>query len=210
MGGKLNIAVFASGRGSNFQAILRAIKDGTISNASVVMLVSDRRDAGAVELAQNEKIPTCLIYQKQFNSEKEFSRTLLDRLESNHANFIVLAGYLKKIPTEIIRRFRNRILNIHPALLPDFGGKGMYGMRVHETVIASGARMSGATVHIVDEEYDAGPIVLQRKVNIDSLDTPESLAAKVLDIEHVLYPKAINLFANGRVKLKGTSLVVIE
>ena len=198
----MNIAVFASGRGSNFQAILTAIDAGLIP-ARVVVLISNKSDAGAIGIAQAHAIPTHHFSQKIFSSEKKFADAMLEVLEENHVEFIALAGYLKKIPAELIRQYRNRIVNIHPALLPSFGGEGMYGHHVHEAVIASGEKISGATVHLVDEEYDRGAIVLQKTVAVAPDDTPDSLAAKVLKIEHEIFPLALKAFAEGRVRIEG-------
>ncbi len=198
----MNIAVFASGRGSNFHAILNAIHEGRLP-ARVTLLVSNNSNAGALELARSQNIPAVHVSQKQFASEEAYTERLLALLDEHAVDLIALAGYMKRIPTAVVVRFRNRILNIHPALLPDFGGAGMYGMHVHEAVLASGAKKSGATVHIVDEEYDRGPIVLQKSVNVSPVDTPETLAAKVLKIEHEIYPQALAAFANGRVHIEG-------
>jgi len=207
---KLNIGVFASGRGSNFLAILQAIKQGRITNAEIALVISNKADAGALEIARSNNIPAAHLDQKQFTSEDEFTKALILILDEYCVNFIVLAGYLKKLSPAIIRRFRNRIVNIHPALLPAFGGKGMYGLRVHEAVIACGARISGASVHIVDEEYDHGPVVLQRTVEVAGDETPETLAQKVLNVEHGLYAEAIRLFAEGKVKVNGQSVTILS
>lgn len=206
---KLNIGVFASGRGSNFLAILQAIKQGVIANAEIALVISNKADAAALETARANNIPAAHLDQKQFTSEDEFTRTLILVLDQHGVNFIVLAGYLKKLSAAIIRRFRNRIVNIHPALLPAFGGKGMYGLRVHEAVIQSAAQISGASVHIVDEEYDHGPIVLQRTVDVARDETPGTLAQKVLNVEHRLYAEAIRLFAEGKVKVNGQSVTIL-
>jgi phosphoribosylglycinamide formyltransferase-1 len=198
----MNIAVFASGRGSNFQAILHAIDAGFLP-AKVVVLISNKFDAGAMKIARAHNIPTRHISQNMFLSEDALTDAMLEVLEEYHTEFIVLSGYLKKIPAQVIRQYRNRIVNIHPALLPSFGGEGMYGRRVHEAVIGSGEKVSGATVHLVDEEYDLGPIVLQKSVDIVPNDTPDSLAAKVLKIEHEIFPLALKAFAEGRVRVEG-------
>ena len=198
----MNIAVFASGRGSNFQSILNAI-DAGILPAQVVVLISNKSDAGAMEIARAQNIPTQHLSQKMFSSEEALAKAMLDVLKKKQTEFIVLAGYLKKIPAQVIREYRNRIINIHPALLPLFGGDGMYGHRVHESVLASGEKVSGATVHLVDEEYDRGPIVMQKTVDIVPDETPDSLAAKVLKIEHEIFPLALKAFAEGRIKVEG-------
>ena len=198
----MNIAVFASGRGSNFQAILDAIDAGLLP-ARVVVLISNKSDAGAMEIARAHNISIRHLSQKMFSSEDAMADAMLEVLKENHTEFIALSGYLKKIPAQVIRQYRNRIVNIHPALLPSFGGEGMYGYRVHEAVLGSGKKFSGATVHLVDEEYDRGPIVLQKSVDIVPNDTPDSLAAKVLKIEHEIFPLALKAFAEGRVKVEG-------
>jgi len=198
----MNIAVFASGRGSNFQAILNAIDDGRLP-AVVTLLVSNNSNAGAMELARSRNIPAIHLNQKQYSSAQLYEEQLLQLLTRYKVELIALAGYMKRIPTVVIDRFRNRILNVHPALLPAFGGAGMYGIHVHEAVLASGAKVTGVTVHVVDEEYDKGPIVMQKCVDVLDDDTPESLAARVLPVEHELYPRAIAAFANKRVRIEG-------
>ncbi len=198
----MNIAVFASGRGSNFQSILSAIHNGTLP-ARISLVLSNNSGAGALDIARTNKIPAIHCSQRQFPSEEAFEDTLLRQLEDHGAEFIALAGYMKKLGRRTIQQYRNRISNIHPALLPAFGGKGMYGIHVHEAVLASGAKQSGATVHLVDEEYDRGPIVMQKTVEVRSDDTPETLAARVLVIEHEIYPQALKAFAEGRVHIEG-------
>lgn len=206
----LHIGVFASGKGSNVRAILGAIATGAIPNAQVVLVLSNNSDAGVLALAREHRIPALHIARRQFASDNAFNRSLLEVLENHGANFIVLAGYMKKIDPIIIHSFRNRILNIHPALLPEFGGPGMYGMRVHEAVIGKGSHVSGATVHLVDEEYDHGAIVLQKTIDVDAHDTPETLAARVLCIEHELYPEAIRLFAEDKVRIDGQRATILS
>lgn len=206
----LKIAVFASGRGSNFKAILDAIEGGTIPNAEIVAVISNNSDAGALATAREHGIPALHLSSKQFGSVEEFRSALLAALASHGANFVVLAGYMKKLDGGIVRKYRNRIVNIHPALLPAFGGPGMYGMHVHEAVIASGAKFSGATVHIVDEEYDRGPVVLQQQVALADGETPATLAAKVLAVEHELYPRAIRLFAAGSVVIHQQHVTITQ
>jgi phosphoribosylglycinamide formyltransferase-1 len=198
----MNIAIFASGRGSNFQAILSAIDAGLLP-ARITVLISNRSDAGALDIARARRIQTSHLSQKMFPSEEALAEAMLNVLSQQRAELLVLAGYLKKIPLQVVRRYRNRIVNIHPALLPSFGGAGMYGHFVHEAVIASGMKVSGATVHLVDEEYDRGPIVMQKTVEIIQEDTPDLLAAKVLKIEHEIYPLALKALAEGKVKIEG-------
>lgn len=201
MADDLKIAVFASGRGSNFEAILKAIRAGKIKGAEVVAVISNNSGAGALQTARTHGIPALHISRTQFESEGEFDTQLLNAFDKHLVNFIVLAGYMKKVSPAVISRFRNRIVNIHPALLPEFGGEGMYGGHVHRAVIAAGKTVSGATVHIVDEVYDRGAIVLQKSLPVAPDDTPETLAAKVLELEHEIYPEAIRLFAEGKVTI---------
>jgi phosphoribosylglycinamide formyltransferase 1 len=201
----MNIGVFASGRGSNFQAILSAIELGNLP-ARVTVLLSNRSDAGAFEIANTYSIPTVHLSQKQFADEASYAAAMLGCLRSHDVELIALAGYLKKIPTLVVHEFQHRILNIHPALLPAFGGHGMYGHHVHEAVLASGAKFSGATVHLVDEEYDRGPIILQKTVPVDEHDTPDTLAAKVLKVEHEIYPLALKAFVENRATTHGRSV----
>ncbi len=205
----MNISVFASGRGSNFQSIVSACKKGELP-ARIVVLITNRADAGARDIAMKEQIPSVHISRNQFASDDEYSRHLLTTLKQYNTEYIALAGYLKKIPAEIVREYRYRILNIHPALLPLFGGSGMYGHHVHEAVLASGMKVSGATVHFVDEEYDRGPILIQQCVPIDRNDSVKTLAAKVLKVEHTIYPLALKALAEQRVIIEGTKAWIID
>jgi phosphoribosylglycinamide formyltransferase-1 len=207
----LRIAVFASGRGSNLKAILDAINAGTIPNAQIALVISNNSDSGALAIARSSSIPALHLSRKQFDSDESFNQTLLSSLDEHRVNFIALAGYMKRISVSIVKAFRDRIVNIHPALLPSFGGPGMYGRFVHEAVIRSGAAFSGATVHMVDEEYDHGRIILQRSISVDPGETPETLAAKISTIEHELYPEAIRMIAEGKVIIgKGHALTESE
>lgn len=206
----LSIAVFASGRGSNFQAILRAIETGKLHNISIAAVISNNSDAPVLTIAREHNIPAYHLSQRQFLTEKEFDDAVFAVLDRHGVDFIVLAGYMKKLSTSVVQRFRNRILNIHPALLPKYGGEGMYGMRVHEAVINSGDKISGVSVHIVDEEYDHGPIVKQRTVPVESNETPDTLAMKVHAIEHQLYPEALQLFADDRVRVNNGQVTILE
>lgn len=193
----LSIAVFGSGRGSNFRAILDAIHAGNLPGVSIALVVSNNSDAGILSFARESGLPTLHCSQKQFADEAAFSRALLETLQAHGIKAIVLAGYMKKLPQALITAYRRRILNIHPALLPRFGGKGMYGIHVHEAVLAAGETESGATVHLVDEEYDHGEVILQRRVPVLPIDTPQTLAARVLEVEHQLYPEALRQVAGA-------------
>ncbi|MFA6468499.1 MAG: phosphoribosylglycinamide formyltransferase [Bacteroidota bacterium] len=195
----LNIAVFASGRGSNFEALYRAIIDQHIL-AKIVVVISNNSASGALTLAQSFGIPAYHLSQRQFQDPKMYQQKTLETLRAFGTNFIVLAGYMKKLDSEIIREFPNRIINIHPALLPKYGGKGMFGMNVHSAVINAGERESGATVHFVNEAYDEGNIIAQQTVPVDANDTPETLAAKVLQVEHRLLPSIVKIFSEQSAK----------
>jgi len=201
----LALAVFASGAGSNFAAICRAIDEGELQ-ARIAVCISDRPSAGVLTLARERGISTEVISHR--GEDDEVGRSILEALDRYAANFVALAGYLRKIPEVVVDAFENRMVNIHPSLLPAFGGKGMYGRRVHEAVLASGDRVSGATVHLVDNTYDTGPVVLQQSVDVSPDDTADALAARVLQVEHTLYPAALQLFASGRVVIDGRRITI--
>jgi formyltetrahydrofolate-dependent phosphoribosylglycinamide formyltransferase len=179
----MHVAVAVSGRGSNLEALLRAL--GSDGPACVVLVLSNRADAPALGRAGGRGIPTVTLRDHEDGGE------WLSALERHRVDLLVLAGYLKLVPAEVVSRYRGRILNVHPALLPAFGGKGMYGRRVHEAVLASGARESGATVHLVDEVYDRGAILAQARVPVLPGDDVDTLAARVLEVEHRLLPAAV-------------------
>lgn len=197
----MRLAVFASGGGTNFQAILDAIDHGTLP-AKPVCCVSNTPDAGALDRAERADVPTAVVPPSDYDDPSTFGNALLDVLAEHDVSFVALAGYMIKVPTNVVDAYRGRITNVHPALLPAFGGQGMYGMHVHEAVIEYGAHWSGVTVHLVDEEYDHGPIILQEPVPVYPDDTPQALADRVQKVEHRLYPEALRLFAQGRVHLE--------
>jgi phosphoribosylglycinamide formyltransferase-1 len=199
---KLNLVVLASGGGTNLQAIIDNIEAGKL-NAQIRAVISNNSKAYALERARNHHIPAIHLSHKQFDSSEEFDQKLLSILKENETDMIVLAGYMKMIAPTIIRQYKNRIINIHPALLPSFGGKGMYGIHVHEAVIKSGAKVTGVSVHLVDEIYDHGAIVLQKTAPVMDDDTPESLAERVLKVEHQAYSEALQLFAEDKIEVKG-------
>jgi phosphoribosylglycinamide formyltransferase 1 len=184
----LNVAVFASGGGTNFQALLDHQERQTLWRVALLIV---NREAGAAARAEAADVPVRLIATRD-RDEGEVASEMLGALDEHGIDVILLAGYLRRIPTEVVARYRGRILNIHPALLPDFGGAGMYGMNVHRAVVASEAEASGATVHFVDEEYDDGAILGQWSVERLPGDTAEALAARVLRVEHELYPRAVD------------------
>lgn len=199
----LRLTVFVSGRGSNLQAIHTAVSQRRL-HAEIVGVVSNRSASPALEFAQTQQISRLSLEDKQAQQQ---GYEILAFLEQTRTDFIALAGYMKLIPPEVVTAYRHRITNIHPALLPSFGGKGMYGRHVHEAVLSSGVKVSGATVHLVDEEYDRGPIVMQRCVPVLDDDTPEALATRVLEVEHTIYPEALQLFAEERVELQGNRII---
>ncbi|HET6761539.1 MAG TPA: phosphoribosylglycinamide formyltransferase [Gemmatimonadaceae bacterium] len=184
------LAVLASGRGSNLQAIIEHFDNLARERvAKVALVASNRADSPALLRAATASIDIA-----HFNATDDGSE-LLALLKKFRIDLVVLAGYLKRIPSTVIREYAGRIINIHPALLPAFGGEGMFGERVHEAVIASGARETGVTVHLVDDDYDRGPIIAQWRVPIDASDTPDTLAARVLNVEHVVYPRVVEMVA---------------
>jgi phosphoribosylglycinamide formyltransferase-1 len=195
----VNIAVFVSGRGSNLRAIHAAVLSGDI-DARLRLIVSNRISSPSLEFAIEHGITPLCIADAKAGSPDE-TRLLLESLTASGIDFIALAGYMRLVPQAVVAAFRHRISNIHPALLPSFGGKGMYGHHVHEAVLASGVKVSGASVHLVDEEYDRGPIVMQECVKVLDDDTVDSLAARVLEVEHRIYPLALQLLTTGRVRI---------
>ncbi|MEL7832478.1 phosphoribosylglycinamide formyltransferase [Fodinibius sp. Rm-B-1B1-1] len=191
----INIVVFASGSGTNFQAIIDAVHNGQI-NGLIQGLITNKKGIQAIERAQKNNIAYRCLSPTDFSSDQEYIDTLLNQLQDWNTDLIALAGYMIKIPPQIIEAYQNRIINIHPSLLPKYGGKGFYGMNVHRAVIEDEEKKSGCTVHIVTEEYDKGPILGQRKVPVKQSDTPETLAKRVLKEEHELFPKVISDLAN--------------
>ena len=198
----LRIAVLVSGGGTNLQAVIDRIEDGTIRNTEIAMVISNNKNAKALERAEKHNIPSCCISPKDFESREVFNKTLLRTLTDLNPDLIVLAGFMVVIPPEMIRAFKNRIINIHPSLIPSFCGTGYYGLRVHEAALARGVKISGATVHFVDEGTDTGPIILQKAVEVKPTDTPEVLQRRIMEeAEWQIMPKAIDLIAAGKVKV---------
>ena len=197
----LRIAVLVSGGGSNLEAILVALERGDLPHTEIALVVSSRPGVMALERAKKRGIETAVLDPKTFSTDALFQDALLKRLQASRIDLVCLAGYLRKLGAGLIHAFRGRILNIHPALLPKHGGAGMYGHFVHEAVIRAGEKESGCTVHLVDEEFDRGPILAQAKVLVLPGDTPETLAARILEQEHRLYPSALKLFCDT---LRGT------
>jgi phosphoribosylglycinamide formyltransferase 1 len=204
----VHLAVFASGRGSNFSGILKHLVEHDLP-ARYVLLVSDRPHPPAADLALEAGIPYLHLNPNGFASPEDYAARMLRELENYRVEWITLAGYLKMVPSAVVERFRGKILNIHPALLPSFGGPGMYGERVHQAVIESGAKISGATVHLVDEQFDHGPIILQEAVPVLYEDTPATLAHRVLEVEHRIYPQAVELAVLNKIRIHDRRIEIL-
>jgi phosphoribosylglycinamide formyltransferase-1 len=205
---RFRIAVFASGGGSNLGALLERFPPG--NEREVALVVSDRTDAGALARAGAARVPTRVVRPRDFATPEEYGLQLVRLLRDNEIDLIVLAGFLRKVPAAVVEAFPLRIVNVHPALLPRFGGEGMYGERVHAAVLAAGERESGASVHFVDAEYDRGPVIAQARVPVRPDDTPASLARRVLEEEHRLLPEVVGLIASGRVSVAADGTVVVR
>lgn len=198
----LKLGVLVSGGGTNLQAILDAVDHQVIKNAEVGLVISNNAGAYALERAKNHDIPAVCISPKNFENREEFHRALLDELQKNKVDLVVLAGFLVAVPPMIVEAYPNRIINIHPSLIPSFCGIGFYGLRVHEGVLDRGVKVTGATVHFVDAGTDTGPIILQKAVEVAEGDTPEILQRRVMEeAEWKILPEAIDLIANDRVQV---------
>ena len=205
----LRVAVLVSGGGTNLQAIIDAVENGTITNTQIVGVISNNKNAFALERAGRHGIPAQCISPKDFETRDEFNRVFLDKLNELKADLIVLAGFLVVIPEMMIREYRNRIINIHPSLIPSFCGTGFYGLKVHEAALKRGVKVVGATVHFVDEGTDTGPIILQKAVEVQEGDTPEILQRRVMEqAEWKILPRAIDLIANNRVTVQNGKVIV--
>jgi len=200
----LKIGVLVSGGGTNFQAIINAIECGDISNTKVVTLVSSNPNAYALERARNHGIDSIVLQKKEFSDDAAYQNALVAHMKENEVDLVIMAGFMVVVGSIFINAFENRILNIHPSLIPSFCGKGFYGLKVHEAVLKKGVKVTGATVHVVTEETDAGPIVLQKAVPIKEEDTPETLQKRVMEqAEWNILPQAIRLFQEGRMDIVG-------
>jgi phosphoribosylglycinamide formyltransferase-1 len=194
------LAVFASGVGSNLARIHRAITEGRLAGAELTLVVSNNSASGALEYARMHQIPALHVSLASYRNDLTFfEQELIREVTSKEIDIIALAGYMKKLPDDFVKLFEHRILNVHPSLLPSFGGSGLYGLRVHEEVLARGCKVSGASVHFVTQEYDAGPIVLQKCCPVKEDDTPELLQRRVRDLEYEIFPKAIELLAQNKI-----------
>ena len=198
----LRVGVLVSGGGTNLQAIMDAVDSGKITNAEISLVVSNNPGAYALNRAESRGIPAKCISPKTFENREEFHKALLLELQENKIDLVVLAGFLVAIPPMIVEAYPSRIINIHPSLIPSFCGVGFYGLHVHEGVLARGVKVTGATVHFVDDGTDTGPIILQKPVMIEQDDTPETLQRRVMEqAEWVILPQAIDLIARGKVKV---------
>ncbi len=207
----LKIGVCVSGGGTNLQAIIDSVNSGSITNTKIEVVISNNADAYALERAKAAGINAVCVSPKDYSDREEFNAALLEAIDSFNLDLIVLAGYLVNIPAQMIKKYTNRIINIHPSLIPSFCGKGYYGLKVHEAALKRGVKVVGATVHFVDEGTDTGPIILQKAVDVQNGDTPEALQLRVMQqAEWVILPKAIDLIANGRVQVVDGIAKVLE
>ena len=198
----MKLAVLVSGGGTNLQAIIDAIAQGRITNAEIAVVISNNKNAFAPERAKKHGIEGVCVSPKDYQDREAFNRALLETIRSYEADLVVLAGCLVVIPRILVDAYPNRIINIHPALIPSFCGTGYYGLKVHEGVLNRGVKVTGATVHFVDEGTDTGPIILQKAVEVQQDDTPETLQRRVMEeAEWQIMPKAIDLIANGKVEI---------
>ena len=207
----LKIAVLVSGGGTNLQAIIDGVDDGTITNTKIETVISNNKNAYALERSQKNGIANLCISTKDFETRAAFNTEFLRRLNSYQVDLVVLAGFLVVIPPEMIAEYKNRIINVHPSLIPSFCGTGYYGLKVHEGVLNRGVKITGATVHFVDEGTDTGPILLQKAVEVEEGDTPEVLQRRVMEqAEWKILPKAIDLIANGRVRVENRKTYIMQ
>ena len=205
----LKLGVLVSGGGTNLQAILDAIDAGTVTNAEIGLVISNNAGAYALKRAEDHGIKAECISPKDYNDREQFHRALLEELKKNQIDLVVLAGYLVAVPPMIVEAFPDRIINIHPSLIPSFCGTGFYGLKVHEGVLARGVKVTGATVHFVDNGTDTGPIILQKAVEVQEEDTPEILQRRVMEqAEWKILPRAIDLIANNRVTVQNGKVIV--
>ena len=206
----LRVAVLVSGGGTNLQAIIDAVKDGTITNSELVAVISNNANAYALTRAKENGIEALCISPKDYADRADFHKALLEKINELKVDLIVLAGYLVKIPEEMVHQYSHRIINIHPSLIPSFCGVGYYGLHVHEAVLEKGVKVTGATVHYVDEGMDTGEIIAQKPVMVEEGDTPEILQKRVMEqAEWKIMPQAIDLIANGRVKVEDGKVKIL-
>ena len=190
---KIKISVLVSGGGTNLQALIDSIEKGSLPEAEIVQVISSREDAFALERASRAGIKGIVLSKKDFPDQDILAKELIKALEAENTDLIILAGYMSILHPDVIKKYPKRIINIHPSLIPKYSGKGFYGMKVHKAVIEAGEKVSGATVHFVDEGIDTGEIILQREVPVKEGDDENTLAARVLEMEHIILPKAVRL-----------------
>ncbi len=207
----LNIAVLVSGSGTNLQALINACKNGKINNGRIVFVVSSKPGVLALERARLFGIETAVVERKSYSSSEEYDKALLDALNEKEIDLIVLAGFLSILGPAVIEHYRNKIINVHPSLIPAFCGKGYYGLKVHEAVLAAGVKVTGATVHFVNEVPDGGPIILQKCIEVLPDDTPEILQQRVMEeAEWKILPEAVALFCEGRIEIQGNKTRILK
>lgn len=207
----LNIAVLVSGGGTNLQALIDARNRSELSGGKLALVVSGRSDAFALQRAEKAGIPTEILLRKSFAAQEDYDRSLMEILSRYEIDLVVLAGFMTIISEKVVRHYENRIINVHPALIPSFCGEGFYGLKVHEAALAKGVRVTGATVHFVNEVCDGGPIILQKAVEVLPGDTPETLQRRVMEqAEWKLLPKAVSLFCEGRIEVADGRTVIKE
>ena len=206
-----NIAVLVSGGGTNLQALIDAQNDGTIKSGKITCVISSNPDAYALERARNNNIDTAVIRRKDFETFLEYDLALTELLKSKGADLVVLAGFMTILGHQVISEFENRMINIHPALIPSFCGEGYYGLKVHKAVLEKGVKLSGATTHFVTEECDAGPIIMQRAVEVHNDDTPETLQRRIMEnVEWKILPISVELFCSDKIKVKDNKTYIID
>jgi len=205
----IRIAVMISGGGTNLQALIDKIHNKNVGG-EIVLVVSNKENAYGLTRAKNSGIENMIMNKKQYDSDLEYKEALMKLLKESEVDLIILAGYLAFIPIEIIKKYENKIMNVHPSLIPSFCGKGFYGDKVHQEVINRGVKLTGATVHFVNEEMDGGPIIIQKQVKVEFSDTVQSLQNKVLDIEHEILPLAVRLFIEGKLRVINNRVEVIK
>ena len=203
------IAILVSGGGTNLQALIDAQNSGVIKNGKITCVISSNPDAYALERAKKNKIPTRVISRKEFNSVSSYTKAVTDALVEEKADLVVYAGFMTILDEQIVKVFENRMMNVHPSLIPSFCGKGYYGLHVHEEVLKKGVKLTGATIHFVTEECDGGPIILQKAVEVRNDDTPEILQKRVMEeAEWVILPQAVSLFCEDRITVKDNKAYV--
>lgn len=206
-----NIAVLVSGGGTNLQALIDAQNDGTIKSGKITCVISSNPDAYALERARNNNIDTAVIRRKDFETFLEYDLALTELLKSKGADLVVLAGFMTILGHQVISEFENRMINIHPALIPSFCGEGYYGLNVHKAVLEKGVKLSGATTHFVTEECDAGPIIMQRAVEVKNDDTPETLQRRIMEnVEWKILPLSVELFCSDKITVKDNKTYIID